>query len=181
MIFLILLLVRVIILNTFDALYDALICLDCYRGLSFGSKCTPSSNNKYKRFSGKFKGASQGLVSAVLEQEPEEGSSTFTFHKDSWIGAVELEEKHVKHLHHIFRCPLCRTNKHSFLQCPILIRTFSITKLIVDDSKSDKKGSLLQLLLKTKIEIWVKLPLLPYLMYHLWKLLIMMWWITLSL
>jgi len=67
------------------------------------------------------------------------------------------------------------------IQCPILIRTFSITKLIVDDSKSDKKGSLLQLLLKTKIEIWVKLPLLPYLMYHLWKLLIMMWWITLSL
>jgi hypothetical protein len=126
--------------NTLDALYDALIRLDRYRGLSFGSKRPPSSD-KDKHFSGKFKGGSQGLVSAVSEQEPEEDSSKFTFHKESWIGAIELEEKHVKHLHHIFRCPLCRTNKHNFPQCPILIRTFSITKLIVDDNKADKRGS----------------------------------------
>jgi hypothetical protein len=43
----------------------------------------------------------------------------------------------VKHLRHIFRCPLCCTNKHNFSQCPILTCTFSITKLVVDD----KKGS----------------------------------------
>jgi hypothetical protein len=102
--------------NTLDAFYDALIRLDHYRGLSYGSKKTSKQDSK-------------------------EGSSSFTFHKDSWIGAAELEEKHVKHLHHIFCCPLCHTNKHNFLQCPILIQTFSITKVIVDDNKTDKKGS----------------------------------------
>ncbi len=124
--------------NTLDALYDALIRLDRYRGLAYGSKKTPGSENKDKRFTGgKFKGTNQGLVSAVTDHDAEDGSSTFTFHKDAWIGAIELEEKHVKHLRHIFRCPLCRTNKHNFPQCPILSRTFSITKLPVDD----KKGS----------------------------------------
>ena len=41
----------------------------------------------------------------------------------------------MKHLCHIFWCPLCHTNKHNFLQCPILTCTFPITKLPVDDKK----------------------------------------------
>jgi hypothetical protein len=92
-------------------------------------------SDRTHNFGGKFKGKSQGLVSAVSDTDKDEGGSQFTFHKESWIGAIDLEEKHVKHLRHIFRCALCRTNKHNFPQCPILTKTFSITKLIVDDKK----------------------------------------------
>jgi hypothetical protein len=124
--------------NTLDALYGATLHLDRYRGHAYGSKHNSSSDNKC--FSGgNLKGTSQGLVSAVSDQDTEDGNGTstsnFTFHKDPWIGAVELEEKYVKHLHHIFWCPLCHTNKRNFPQCPILTCTFSITKLPVDDKK----------------------------------------------
>jgi len=119
-----------------DALYDALIRLDLHRGVAYGSKKCSGSDSKDKHFSGgKFKGNSQGFISAVTDHDNEDGGTTFTFYKDSWVGAVDLEEKHVKHLRHIFRCPLCHTNKHNFPQCPILTRTFSITKLPADDKK----------------------------------------------
>jgi hypothetical protein len=120
--------------NTLDALYDALTHLERYRGISYGSKHSETKPDP-RRFGGKFKGGSQGLVSAVSETDKDGGGSQFIFHKDSWIGAIDLEEKHVKHLRHIFRCALCRTNKHNFPQCPILTKTFLITKLVVDDKK----------------------------------------------
>ena len=120
--------------HTLDALYDALTRLDRYRGISYGSKRSETKPDP-KRFGGKFKGGSQGLVSAVSDPDRDDGGFQFTFHKDSWIGAIDLEEKHVKHLRHIFRCALCRTNKHNFPQCPILTKTFSITKLVVDDKR----------------------------------------------
>ncbi len=115
--------------NNLDVLYDALICLDCYHGISYGTKRGSETKSDTKHIGSKFKGTQQALVS--------DSSASFTFHKDAWIGAIELEEKHMKHIHHIFCCPLCCTNKHNFPQCLILTHTFSITKLIVND----KKGS----------------------------------------
>jgi hypothetical protein len=67
--------------NTLDALYDALLRLDRYRGLAYGSKKAAGFDNKDKHFPGrKFKGTNQGFVSAVTDNETEDGSSTFTFH-----------------------------------------------------------------------------------------------------
>jgi hypothetical protein len=51
--------------NTLDALHDALIQLEHYHGISYGTK----HSSETKCFGGKFKGTQQGLVSAVSDTE----------------------------------------------------------------------------------------------------------------
>jgi hypothetical protein len=60
-----------------------------------------------------------GMVTSVQEGT-ELLQQKMEFHSESWIGAINLDEEHVKILWSLFKCPQCRTNTHTFPSCPLL-------------------------------------------------------------
>jgi hypothetical protein len=54
-------------------------------------------------------------------------------HSESWIGAINLDEEHVKILRSLFKCPQCRTNNHTFPSCPLL-KNWVIKKKVRSDT-----------------------------------------------
>ena len=54
--------------------------------------------------------------------------SSIVFHKDTWIGAVELDEKHAHIIRAAFKCPICRSYTHTFIDCPTMKNWIFIKK-----------------------------------------------------
>jgi hypothetical protein len=99
-----------------DDLCNGLERLDKLKGLPYGGsapiqKPTPKPPPK--------KPTNLGFVAAVsgLNQD---GSHTFEMHKESWVGAVNLQEDFFKQLRQMFKCVQCRTNDHTLPSCPLM-------------------------------------------------------------
>ena len=91
-------------------LTDGLYRLDSLRGLPYGGAAQNSSilnasaktTTPYKK---PFSSGQQGCVYSVQEGDVSTDSS-IVFHKDTWIGAVELDEKHARIIRATFKCPI---------------------------------------------------------------------------
>jgi hypothetical protein len=62
------------------------------------------------------------------------------FHSESLIGAISLDEDHVKLLRSLFKCPQCHANLHTFPSCPFL-KHWSIKKKTRSDVTPDTSTS----------------------------------------
>jgi len=60
-----------------------------------------------------------GMVSSVQDSDGVT-SVPLELHSKAWIGAINLNEDHVKVLRSLFKCPQCHTNNHTFPSCPLL-------------------------------------------------------------
>ncbi len=73
-----------------------------------------------------------GMVASV--QDGDTSSCPYLeIHSESWIGAINLDEEHVKILRSLFKCPQCRTNNHTFPSCPLL-KNWVIKKKVRSDT-----------------------------------------------
>jgi len=60
-----------------------------------------------------------GMVASV--QDGTAGSETsLVLHSEPWIGAINLDEAHVKIIRSLLKCPQCRTNNNTFPSCSSL-------------------------------------------------------------
>jgi len=104
--------------TSFHSLHDfftGLECLDRLRGLPYGGAAiTKPTQKPYKKPS-----TTIGMVASVQESSVTSETS-LVLHSDPWIGAINLDETHVKILRSMFKCPQCRTNNHTFPSCPLL-------------------------------------------------------------
>jgi hypothetical protein len=79
------------------------------------------------------------MVASV--QDCADGShKNLELHSESWIGARNLDEEHVKILHSLFKCLQCCTNYHTFPSCPLL-KNRVIKKKVLSDSLQDNSPS----------------------------------------
>jgi hypothetical protein len=105
--------------------------LDCLRGLPYGEAAiSKASNIIFKK--PPLTTTSAGLVSSVQEDV----GSPLELHSEVWVGAINLDEEHVKILRSLFKCPLCRTNTHTFPSCPLL-KNWVIKKKVRSDNGPD--------------------------------------------
>jgi hypothetical protein len=109
--------------------------LDCIDGLPYGGAVISKPQPKpYKKPTSNL-----GMVASV--QDATEGvHKSLDFHSESWIGAINLNEDHVKMLQSLFKCPLCRTNTHTFPSCPYL-RNWVIKKKTRQDLSQESSQS----------------------------------------
>jgi hypothetical protein len=115
--------------TSFHLLHDffmGLECLDRLHGLP--------NQKPYKKPS-----TTIGMVASVQESQAI-SETPLVLHSDPCIGAINLDEAHVKILRSIFKCPQCRTNNHTFPSCPIQ-KNWVIRKKVRPDSTPDSQPS----------------------------------------
>jgi hypothetical protein len=115
-------------------LCDGLECLDKLQGLPYGGaaplqKTTPPKVPLKKP-------STVGFVAAV-QDTPDPPSKNLEIHKESWVGAINLSEDHVKKLRQMFKCVQCRTNDHTLPSCPFM-KNWIIKKKPCQDTNQDK-------------------------------------------
>lgn len=95
-----------------------------------------------------------GFVAAVsgLNQD---GSHAFEMHKESWVGAVNLQEDFFKQLRQMFKCVQCRTNDHTLPSCPLMKSWITKKKVRNDDSSSCPVGGVNSVLASTSSDTLV--------------------------
>ena len=121
--------------NNSTELEQGLNRLDSIKGLPYGgSAITPNTGTGSALKSGeilkKKVNFNLGTGAAVIDGEPKE-PSPFTFHKETWVGAIDLDEKSARKIRDIFKCPICRSQKHTFDQCKLLLQKWTIRKLLL--------------------------------------------------
>jgi hypothetical protein len=104
--------------SSLDDLCLGLERLDKLHGLPFGG-AAPSTKVLPKPPPKKPTTSPLGIVAAVQESDPPSPDS-LEFHKDSWIGAINLPEDRVKLLRQMFKCEQCCTNEHTLPSCPLM-------------------------------------------------------------
>ncbi len=105
--------------------------LDRLCGLPYGGAAISKVSNKiFKK--PYLTTTSPGLVSSVQEDI----GSPLELHSEVWVGAINLDEEHVKILRSLFKCPLCRTNTHTFPSCPLL-KNWVLKKKVWSDNGPD--------------------------------------------
>jgi len=105
--------------------------LDRIRGLPYGGAAILKLPQK------SFKKPSSPARMVASVQEGGDGTpKNFECHPESWIGAINLNEDHVKMLRSIFKCRQCRTNNHTFPSCP-LWKHWVIKKKVCIDTPQD--------------------------------------------
>jgi len=123
--------------TSFHSLHDfftGLKRLDRLRGLPYGGAAIAKTPPKpYKKPS-----TTIGVVASI--QEVTASSETLlVLHSEPWIGAINVDEAHVKILRSLFKCPQCRTNNHTFPSCPLL-KNWVIRKKVHSDSMPESQS-----------------------------------------
>ena len=94
--------------------------MDSNRGRIYGAAIATSVGSVVPN-KGPFIKSKQGSASAVqivsAVQTVSDANAGFTMHEKSWIGAVNLTPKDVNELKSLFKCPLCRSNDHTYFAC----------------------------------------------------------------
>jgi hypothetical protein len=121
--------------KTLADLCDGLERLDKLKGLLYGGaapiqKPTPSKTPQNKKQN------TVGFVAAV-EDTITDPTKDFEFHKEPWVGTINLPEHFVKQLCQMFKCVQCRSNDHTLPSCP-LMKNWSIKKKPRSNTISDK-------------------------------------------
>jgi len=127
--------------TSLDDLKQGLIRLDPARGLATTAATVtpPSTKPGWRR-----KGAVEGLVSAIGTSsgsplsEVSPAPSDVTMHQLAWVGACDLDKAHVLKIKSLFKCPLCRSNAHSWPVCEFLVSKWDIKKK-PDDGKTGSR------------------------------------------
>jgi len=123
--------------TSFSSLQDfflGLERLDRLRGLPYGGAAVSKPVPKIPK-----KPTPLGLAASV-QDDNNLSANSLMFHAESWVGAINLDEDHVKQLRSLFKCPLCRTNVHMFPSCPLL-KNWVIKKKPRSDSPMDSSTS----------------------------------------
>ncbi len=100
--------------NSLHKFFMGLERLDCICGLPYGGAAISKASSKPL----KKPSSHMGMVASV--QEGTELPQQKMEFAESWIGAINLDEDHVKILRSLFKCPQCHTNTHTFPSCPLL-------------------------------------------------------------
>jgi len=124
--------------TSFHSLHDfftGLECLDRLRGLPYGGAViTKPTQKPYKKPS-----TTIGMVASAQESHATSETS-LVLHSDPWIGAINLDEAHVKILRSMFKCLQCCTNNHTFPSCPLL-KNWVIKKKVRPDLTPESQPS----------------------------------------
>jgi hypothetical protein len=104
--------------SSLDDLCLGLECLDKLCGLPYGGAAT-STKALPKPPPKKPTTSPLGIVTAVQESDPPSPDG-LEFHKDSWVGAINLPEDRIKLLCQMFKCAQCHTNDHTLPSCPLM-------------------------------------------------------------
>jgi hypothetical protein len=124
---------------SFRSLHDfflGLERLDRLCGLPYGGAAVTKSTPKLFK---KPPVSNVGMVSSVQDSDGVT-SVPLELHSKAWIGAINLNEDHVKVLRSLFKCPQCRTNNHTFPSCPLL-KNWVIKKRVRPDPPLDSSTS----------------------------------------
>jgi hypothetical protein len=114
-------------------LCDGLESLDELKGLPYGG-AAPLQKTMLSKIASK-KSSTVGFVAAV-QDTPYLPSNNLETHKESWVGAINLLEDHVKKLHQMFKCVQCCTNDHTLPSCPFM-KNWIIKKKLHQDTTQD--------------------------------------------
>jgi hypothetical protein len=121
--------------TSLDDLCIGLEWLDKLCGLPYGGAAITLKTSS-KPPPKKPNGSTVGFVVAVQDVD----SSTpdnHAFHKDSWVGAINLPEAKVKLLCQMFKCVQCNLNDHTLPSCPHM-KNWVIKRKPHPDNTSDK-------------------------------------------
>jgi hypothetical protein len=56
----------------------------------------------------------------AISSPPPTSNQVFEIHKESWVGAINLDETHVRQLRQMFKCIQCCSNEHTLPHCPLM-------------------------------------------------------------
>lgn len=121
-----------------DDLCHGLERLDELRSLPYGGKAIslpPTSGLQNKHATKHIPTKNSFNVGIVAAVQDTDDVQVFEMHKESWVGAINLDEAHARQLRQMFKSVQCCSNNHTLPHCP-LMKNWSIQK----KPRSDKEG-----------------------------------------
>jgi hypothetical protein len=118
-------------------LCDGLERLDKLKGLPYGGAAPIQKPTSSKTPIPSKKPNTVGFVAAATDTSLPTPDTEFEFHKESWVGTINLLETYVKQLRSMFKCVQCRSNDHTLPSCP-LMKNWIIKKKPRPDTNTDK-------------------------------------------